>query len=1162
MARCVSRMAWNKMKKYIYSILTLCLLMTQALAQTDKNRTLATRVADVLAQFPADNAAKLDKNMNELAEMGKPGIVQIASMLTPPGKGDNSKIQYALGGFSYASTRSGKEAWRKMAAEAYAEALARVNDPDNKVFLIYQLQTVGKDESVNILKSYLADEKLAGPASRALARIGSESAGAALLGALSSASGNNQVAVIEALGAARYKEAAAAIEKTATSSDLNLRKVSLYALSEIGVPSSESILAAAARKVSYGYDESDATGVYLKYLARLGQNGSGALADKAALAVIQAATGDKQGAARSSALKVYADSKKRESVPVLVSALASTDPKYRAAALKLGQQYTMANGTAPWLVAMKKAKPEVQAEIITMLGRAGAKDALPAVLKSLASKDSKVKLAAIWAAGKIGQEGSVAKLIPVLKTGNAQEIAAVKSSLLTIPGNGVTDQLAAVLPALPARAQSSAIEVLASRAASSKLGVVSALLKSTDPAVKKSAFEALQSLATSNDLPQLFALLNAGGSAEEITAVQKGISAAVKGMGDISAQSELILKQSASSGPGKQANYLAVLAGIGGKRALSAVVSEYNNGDAVSKKAAIRALSAWTDASAARELLAIATKSTDADDLHAAITGYVGAVGKSDKTPAIKVIMLRDAMALAKTDGQKVLILKELANNRTFNALLFAGKYLDNAGTQQAAAQAVMRIALANKDFYGTEVSSLLTKASSVLQGQDSEYQKESIRKHLSELPTGEGFVSLFNGKDLSGWKGLVQDPIKRGKMSADTLAAKQAIADEKARKGWFAKDDELVFSGHGDNLCTVKQYGDFEMYVDWKIQKNGDAGIYLRGTPQVQIWDTSRVDVGAQVGSGGLYNNQKNPSKPSKLADNAIGDWNTFHITMIGDRVSVDLNGENVVNNVVLENFWDRNLPIFAKEQIELQAHGNQINYRDVYVREIPRPEPYKLTAEESKEGYKILFDGTNMYEWIGNRTDYFIENGDMVVDPTRGGKGNLYSKDEYSDFVFRFDFQLTPGANNGLGIRAPLEGDGAYEGTEIQILDNDADIYKNLKEYQYHGSAYGIIPAKRGYLKPVGEWNSQEVYLKGSKIKVTLNGTVILDGDLAEASKNGTADHREHPGLARTKGHFGFLGHGAPLKFRNIRVLDLSKVVEPAAVETGKKKSKKKKK
>jgi len=1137
------------------------MLLTQATAQTDKNRTLTTRVADLLAQVPADNAAKLDKNMSELAELGKPGLVQMASMLTPPGKGDNSKIQYALGGFTYASTRSGKEAWRKMAAEAYGEALGRVSDLDSKTFLIYQLQTVGKDESVYVLKSYLGDEKLSGPASRALARIASPSAGAALLQALSMASGSTQISVIEALGEARYKEAAAVIEKTASSSDLNLRKVSLYALSEIGVPSSESILAAAAQKVSYGYDEADATAVYLNYLARLGQNGSAGAADKAALALIQSAAGDKQGATRSSALKVYADSKKRESVPVLVGALASADPQYRAAALKLGQKYTMANGSAPWLAALKKAKPEVQAEIITMLGRAASKDALPSVLKLLSSKDSKVKLAAIWAAGKIGQESSVASLIPVLKSGNSQEIAAVKSSLLTIPGVGVTDQLASALPSLPASAQSSVIDIIAARGANTKLPVVSALLKSPDAGVKRAAFDALKSLATSKDLPQLFTLLNAGGTPEEIVATQKAISAAVKGSGDITAQSDLILKQSASSPADKQPNYLGVLASIGGKKALSAVVSSFNSGDAASKKAAINALSSWADASAASELLAVAKKTTDTEELNSAITGYVGAIGKSTKTPAIKVIMLRDAMGLAKTDDQKVLILKELIKYKTFNALLFAGKYLDTPATQQAAAQAVMSIALANKDFYGAEIRELLTKASSALKGQDSEYQKESIRKHLAEMPTGEGFVSLFNGKDLTGWKGLVENPVKRSKMSADTLAAKQVKADEIAKKGWYAKDGELVFSGHGDNLCTVKQYGDFEMYVDWKIQKNGDAGIYLRGTPQVQIWDTSRVDVGAQVGSGGLYNNQKNPSKPTKLADNAIGDWNTFHIAMIGDRVSVDLNGENVVDNVVLENYWARNLPIFAKEQLELQAHGNLINYRDVYVREIPRPEPYMLTVDESKEGYKILFDGTNMYDWIGNRTDYFIENGEMIVDPKRGGNGNLYSKDEYSDFVFRFDFQLTPGANNGLGIRAPLEGDAAYVGTEIQILDNEADIYKDLKEYQYHGSAYGIIPAKRGFLKPVGEWNSEEVYVKGSKIKVTLNGTVILDGDLAEASKNGTADHREHPGLSRTSGHFGFLGHGAPLKFRNIRVLDLTKVVAAPVEEVSKKKSKKKK-
>lgn len=426
-------------------------------------------------------------------------------------------------------------------------------------------------------------------------------------------------------------------------------------------------------------------------------------------------------------------------------------------------------------------------------------------------------------------------------------------------------------------------------------------------------------------------------------------------------------------------------------------------------------------------------------------------------------------------------------------------------------------------------------------------------------MPQGKGFVPLFNGKDLTGWKGLVANPIERAKMDAKTLAAAQVKADEEMRAGWSVNDGLLVFNGHGNNLCTDKKYGDFEMYVDWKITPQGDAGIYLRGTPQVQIWDTSRVDVGAQVGSGGLYNNQKNESKPLVLADNAIGDWNTFHIIMVGDLVTVYLNGKLVVNGVPLENYWDRSLPIFPEEQIELQAHGTYVAYRDIYLREIPRPTPYTLTEEEKKEGYKILFDGTSLHEWTGNKTAYTIEDGNIAVYPKRGGNGNLYTKDEYSDFIYRFEFKLTPGANNGVGIRAPLNGDAAYNGMEIQILDNDADIYKDLKPYQYHGSVYGIIPAKRGYLKPVGEWNQEEIEAKGNHIKVTLNGTVILDGDIAEATKNGTADHREHPGLFNKSGHIGFLGHGDILYLRNIRVKDLTKPVAPAAKPSKKTKKKK---
>ena len=164
------------------------------------------------------------------------------------------------------------------------------------------------------------------------------------------------------------------------------------------------------------------------------------------------------------------------------------------------------------------------------------------------------------------------------------------------------------------------------------------------------------------------------------------------------------------------------------------------------------------------------------------------------------------------------------------------------------------------------------------------------------------------------------------------------------------------------------------------------------------------------------------------------------------------------------------------------------------------------------------------------------------MVVNPNEDCHGNLYPEKEYSDFVFRFEFKLTPGANNGLGIRTPLEGDAAYVGMELQILDNTAPIYANLHEYQYHGSVYGTIPAKRGFLNPVGDWKTQEVVGKGTKIKITLNGEVILDGDIADARKKGTPDGKDHPGLQRNKGFIGFLGHGSELWFRNIRIKDLS--------------------
>jgi hypothetical protein len=195
-----------------------------------------------------------------------------------------------------------------------------------------------------------------------------------------------------------------------------------------------------------------------------------------------------------------------------------------------------------------------------------------------------------------------------------------------------------------------------------------------------------------------------------------------------------------------------------------------------------------------------------------------------------------------------------------------------------------------------------------------------------------EGFTALFNGVDLTGWKGLVATPPARAKMTAEQLANAQQKADEQMRAHWRVEDGVIVFDGKGSNLCTVKDYGNFELFVDWKILPKGDSGIYLRGSPQVQIWDADAH----KEGSGGLYNNQKNPSQPICRADK-VGEWNTFRIKMVGEKVWIWLNEQLVVDNVTMENYWERDKPIDPTGAIELQNHGNTLYFKNIYVRELP---------------------------------------------------------------------------------------------------------------------------------------------------------------------------------------------------------------------------------
>jgi hypothetical protein len=604
----------------------------------------------------------------------------------------------------------------------------------------------------------------------------------------------------------------------------------------------------------------------------------------------------------------------------------------------------------------------------------------------------------------------------------------------------------------------------------------------------------------------------------------------------------LVLKEISNGGMTEK--LIPVLSSLNDPKALKTVVDLLKSTKPGEREAAFVSLSNWKDAKAAPYLFQVLTNADMKQFRANAIKSYIRITLESGLPDDQKLLMIEKLMPECSGNQEKQAVIQAAGNVKTFLSLVFVSSFLDDPELGATAAETAKYLALPSSGkkngLTGEFVVQVLNKVISKMDGPDSMYDVIDVKQYLEKMPKEKGYLSIFNGKDLSGWHGLVKNPVLRAKMTKEEMAKAQTEANVKMLTNWAVKDGCIVFNGDGDNLCTQKLYGDFEMIVDWKISKHGDSGIYLRGSPQVQIWDTSRVDVGAQVGSGGLYNNQKNPSKPLVLADNAIGDWNTFRITMEGDRVTVLLNGILVVDNVVMENYWDRSIPIFARDAIELQAHGTDLAFRNIFVKEL-NPDQAYLIPEEGKEGFKLLFNGKNLDNWIGNKVDYSAEGGLLQINPKEGNHGNLFTEKEYSDFIFRFEFQLTPGANNGIGIHAPLEGDAAYVGKEIQVLDNTAEIYKDLQPYQYHGSVYGVIPAKREFLKPVGEWNSEEIWVKGDDIKITLNGTVIVEGNMKTASKRGTMDHKDHPGLLRHKGYIGFLGHGSALKFRNIRIKEL---------------------
>jgi len=419
------------------------------------------------------------------------------------------------------------------------------------------------------------------------------------------------------------------------------------------------------------------------------------------------------------------------------------------------------------------------------------------------------------------------------------------------------------------------------------------------------------------------------------------------------------------------------------------------------------------------------------------------------------------------------------------------------------------------------------------LKGMSADEKFKVLNEYSSKAANPDRFYGAIASAGTDEAAAYLQNAYEAG--SAKALEALSSISTMKVA--------QVLLDASGVERSYLKRYVDI---VEANVTDNGRRfGEYSKALAKA----TDKKDTGYIISAMGRI-----PTMNAFSAVSSYLDDPDLAYTAAGAVRNIASQNAEGIDYYVLRNALEKAADIYAK------AGGADDGYAVDEIRKVlANAKPYeasRLSDEERKLGFEMLYDGTDLSKWTGDKVGYTSVNGCIEVTAGYGDMRNLYTIDEYTDFVLRFEFCFTrPGVNNGVGIRTPMGVDAAYHGMcEVQVLDHDAPIYADLREYQVHGSVYGIVPAKRIVHKPLGEWSTEEIRVVGDRVTVTVNGEVIVDADVRKAcqghnvapdgsNKNPyTVDGRNHPGMFNKKGHVGFLGHGEGLKYRNVRILDLS--------------------
>jgi hypothetical protein len=1067
-----------------------------------RQRSAETIVADGLAQLPAQDVNVFNQVMGEIAGTGANGVKMIADMMVPADKGKNAAFEYAVNGLVDYVMKPGNESLRDGIRQGLVAGIENCKDNTNKAFLMSQLSKCATAAEAGEFVKYIDNSYLGDFALRGLTVTpGTDDVITALMDKASTDKMKGALA-----HAVDFKKMSAAKVETKllywanTVTDASALSSIYDALATCGTASSINVLKKAAKNVKFNDDATGATDAYLKLLSNVAGGSQAKEAAKAATELLK----DKNVPVRCAALQTLLKCEGSKGSGLVLAALDDNDPEYRNAALNYASQYIGKDIYEKVCKKLPKLKPYAQADVISWLGNSYTKTigAIPsetmipaaqidAVVAATKSADGQVVKAAIEAAGKLGGDKALEAVTALLDSKYSTEAS---NALLSFNGN-INDRVIKALDGSD-NAKVNALNLVATRHMTDAYDKVVSLTGSGSATVRNAALNALAGVVTPANFNAMCDMLEKS-DASNVAPLQLAAEKAIHAE-SADKQYQLIAERLAKTS--NEGLYCPLLAQAGNAEAIAKLKQLYAN-PTYSNAAFGSLLNVDNDLMIDQLYNIAATNESQRDEV---IGRFITLVQKSKLNDIEKYQQYSRILQLNPSTNSQKAVVNALADVPNFPSLSLVSGYLDNQATALSAALAVKSILVKNNDLMqGEKVKDVMKKAQDVFRVQsdaDSHYAVDEINTLLPKVGA-DGFESLTGsrGKSVKSFK-------------------------------------------------TAKNYENFELYLDWKNMEN--SVLDLRSMPQVVL----NSALGVSVISADTAKDAS-PQIAKVLPPSASGEWNTLYVKVVNDRLLVESNGVKIAENVVIKN-TPAAKPINNEGLVELLAKGSNAEIANAYIRTLPPTPVFTLSPEEKKQGFKVLFDGRSLENWQGNMTNYVPVDGNIYVTAQYGGSGNLYTKKKYSDFIYRFEFCFAvDGVNNGIGIRTKLGVDAAYDGMEIQVLDHDSPIYKGLHPYQQHGSVYGVIVPKHVVFGPLGTWNTEEIRAVGDHITVTVNGVVINDGNIREACKGHnvapdgsdnnpyTVDNRNHPGLFNKDGYISFCGHGAGVKFRNIRILDLSK-------------------